>query len=104
MTHNDLVAKLREMLATVTPGRDTTATALLFGVLFNEEIAASESKGSRIAAAIEKDCSSAITDGQALARFGFVQPTAAMVSRWKGPAPTDDDELPGRRVVVRRPD
>lgn len=37
MTHNDLVEKLQEMLATATWGRDMTATVLLFGVLFNED-------------------------------------------------------------------
>ena len=67
MTHNDLVAKLQEMLADSTAGRDVTATVLLFGVLFNEEIRDSGSNGSRIATAIGKDCKSAITDGQALA-------------------------------------
>ena len=38
VTHNDLVDKLQEMLATATKGVDITATVLLFGVLFNEEI------------------------------------------------------------------
>ena len=83
MTHNDLVAKLEAMLATTTRGRDTTATVLLFGVLFNEEIEQSESNGSKLAAAVQKDCASDITDGQALARFGFVVPSTEMARKWK---------------------
>ena len=84
MTHNDLVDKLQEMLATATKGVDITATVLLFGVLFNEEIRDSDSNGIRIAEAIQKDCGSAITDGQKLSQLKFVEPTAEMVRRWKG--------------------
>lgn len=84
MTHNDLVEKLQSMLATTTRGVDVTATVLLFGILFDEEIRDSGSSGTRIAEdASEKRYGPMVTDGQALARLGFVQPTTEMVRRWK---------------------
>ena len=85
MTHNDLVAKLKAMLATTTPRVDVTATVLLFGILFDEEIQGSGSSGTRVAeAASEKKYGPMVTGGQALARFGFVKPSAEMVRKWKG--------------------
>ena len=85
MSHNDLVTKLEEMLATATPRRDTTAIVLLFGVLFNEEIRDSGSSGQRLAeAAAGKRYGPMIKNGQALARFKFVEPTPDMVRKWKG--------------------
>ena len=47
MTHNDLVAKLRTMLDAATHRVDVTATVLLFGVLFNEEIGSTRSVQAR---------------------------------------------------------
>lgn len=84
MTYDDLDAKLREMLETSTHGANVITTVLLFGVLFDEEIRNSESNGTRIAeGASVRHLRSKITDGQALARLGFVEPTAAMVRKWK---------------------
>lgn len=100
MTHNDLVAKLRTMLDAATHRVDVTATVLLFGVLFNEEIRDSGSNATRIARDVSgKQYAAMITDGQALARFGFVEPSAEMIRKWK-----DDrmpaDELPGRAFLL----
>ncbi len=83
MTENDLVDKLNEMLATTTRGVDITATVLLFGVLFDEEIRDSNSNASRIANAVGKKCQADITDGQKFSQLKFVEPTAAMTRRWK---------------------
>ena len=82
MTHNDLVAKLKEMLASAKMGVDITATVLLFGILFNEQIKNSDSDAAKIAGAIEKKYSPMINGGQKLAELKFVEPTAEMVSRW----------------------
>ncbi len=94
MTHNDLVEKLRSMLATATHGDDVTATVLLFGVLFDEEIRDSGSSGTRIGEASGKRYGPMVTDGQKLARLRFVEPTPEMVNRWKrepGAPPTRDE-------------
>ena len=83
MTHDALVQKLQDMLACATSGVDVTATVLLFGVLFNNEIRDSGSNGSRIADAVDKDCNAMITDGQKLAQLKFVIPAPDMLRRWK---------------------
>ena len=84
MTHNDLVEKLRSMRATATPGDDVSATVVLFGVLFDEEIRDSGSNGTRIGAeALGKKYGAMVTGGQKLAQRGFVHPSGEMVNRWK---------------------
>ena len=71
------------MLASATHGDDVTATVLLFGILFDEEIRDSGSSGTRIGEASGKRYGPMVTDGQKLARRGFVQPSADMVRKWK---------------------
>ena len=83
MTTRDLIKTLEKMRAGATRGDDLTATTLLFGVIFDEDIKNSGSTAAAIGKAVGLQQGTTISDGQKLAQF--VDPKPEVVRRWSSP-------------------